>query len=407
MNQIESKNNTGYKMFAFILSLIAFLTVSTSVAHSKEIRTTASGLSEVTFYDASDNGKISYKYNLQNWPEEAKQAVMEAMVITENTLHIKYTMHVAFMWTPDLNKDKNLAVAHNSYVAVKGFSGFGVDLDENYKYPAELIHQLVGNPIYDDINIAIAFNSVKDWCFSSAQQPTKNQQDLITVTLHELSHGFGVSSSFNKSNEKTPYIFDKYIQNRWGDQLAGSYAATKANATSQLANTDLYYAGTLGKEANDGQPIQLHVPSTLSSASICHFDMIYKNDERGRILIAGTTYGVSTRFFGDFALGIFQDLGWKLRIDTRTEAFEGSFASPKSSTTANEGIEQNNITISAGAGSIQIDLNSFDQQRIAIYTTSGRQVRNELLSGSATYDVPSGQIYIVRIGNKTEKILVN
>lgn len=407
MNQIISTNNSSYKMFTFILSLIAFLTVSTSVAHGKEIRKTASGLSEVTFYDANDNGKTSYKYNLQNWPEEAKQAVMEAMVITENTLQIKYTMRVAFMWTPDLDKDRNIAVAHNSYVAVKGFSAFGVKLDENYKYPAELIHQLVGNPVYDDINIVIAFNSLKSWCYSSMEQPKKNQQDLITVTLHELSHGFGISSSFNKSSEKTPYIFDKYIQNKWGDQLAGSYTTTKANAKSQLANTELYYAGTLGKEANDDQPIQLHVPSTLSSASICHFDMTYKNDERGRLLIAGTTYGVSTRFYGDFALGIFQDLGWELNVDTRSEAFAKSSVSTKSSTTTNEGIEQNNITISAGAGSIQIDLNSFDQQRIAIYTTTGRQVRNELLSGSATYDVPSGQIYIVRIGNKTEKILVN
>ncbi|MDF9829989.1 DUF6383 domain-containing protein [Parabacteroides sp. PF5-6] len=405
MNQINSRNNIGYKLFTFVFSFIAFLTVSTAVAHGKEIRTTASGLSEVTFYDANDNGKNLVKYNLKNWPEAAKQAVMEAMVITENSLNIKHTMRVAFAWSPDLDKDRNLALAYTSYVSVKGFSDFGIEIDENYKYPAELIHQMVGNPVYDCINITVIFNSVKDWCFSSKQQPTKNQQDLITVTLHELAHGFGISSSFNKSNEKTPYIFDKYIYNRLGDQLGESYATTKANASSELENTNLYYGGKMGVQANNGQQIQLHVPATLSSASICHFDMKYKNDERGRLLIAGTTYGVSTRAFGDFALGIFQDLGWELRTDTRAEVFSPN--NEKSNTTANETIEQNPISIRTGAGSIQVDLNSFDPQRVAIYTLAGRQVRNELISGSATFDVPSGQIYIVRIGNKSEKVMVN
>ncbi|MDR2920330.1 MAG: T9SS type A sorting domain-containing protein, partial [Tannerella sp.] len=376
----------------------------TSIAHGIDIRTTASGLSEVTFYDAADNGKTNYKYELMNWPEEAKQAVMEAMVITENTLQIKHTMHVAFIWTPDLDNKRYLAVTHSSYVNIKGFSGFGVDLYEDYKYPAELIHQLVGNPVYDDINIVIAFNSVKNWCYSSSKKPAVYQQDLITVTLHELSHGFGINSSFNKNDEKMPYIFDKYICNERGEQITDDlYAATKANIASELTDTDLYYCGALGKKSNGDQPIRLHMPSTLSSASICHFDMIYENDERGRLLITGTTYGVSTRFFGNFALGIFQDLGWKLHKKTRSDFFSGL----KSITTANEDIEQNNISISTGKGSIQIDLNTFDQQQIAIYTVSGHLVRNEVISGFASYNVPSNQIYIIRIGNKTKKVMVN
>lgn len=406
MNQINTKNNSGYKMFTFVLSLIAFLAVSIHAAHGAEVRTSASGLSEVTFYDASDNGKTSYKYNLQNWPEQAKQAVMEAMLITENTLEINYTMRVAFMWTADLDKERNLAVAYNSYVSTKGYSDFGIKVDENYKYPAELIHQMVGNPVYDMINITIAFNSVKDWCYSSTQQPTSSQQDLITVTLHELAHGLGISSSFNKKSERAPYIFDKYIYNQWGDQIASTYAETKANGASELANTNLYYGGAMGKKANNNKQIQLHTPATLSSASLCHFDMMYKNDERGRLLIAGTSYGVSTRYYGEFALGILQDLGWKVRANTRSEAYEGG-NNEKSTTTGNETIGQNTYAIATGTGSIQIDLNSFDPQRVAIYTTSGRQVCNQLISGSATFDVTSGQIYIVRIGNKSEKVMVN
>lgn len=407
MNQINSLKSISNELLAFALFCIIFLIVSTSVSHAVEVRKTKSGLSEVTFYDATDNGKTKYNYDMQNWPEEGKQAIMEAMVITENTLQLKSTMHVAFIWTPDLNKLRCLAVSHNSYVSPRGFSErlseLGINLDYSYKYPAELVHQLAGNPVYNTINITVVFNSLKDWCYSSSEQPASYQQDIITVALHELSHGFGISSSFCNSNEKTPYIFDKYVSDESGDYIGRGalYLETKANAESKLAGTNLYYTGTFGKRANDGQPIRLHTPSVLSGASICHFHRMYEDDEDGRLLISGTNYGVSTRFFGDLTLGILQDLGWKVNTNTRSDS------GMEQSTTANEGIEQNNISITAGAGTIHVDLKSFDPQRIAIYTVSGRLVRNEQISGSASYDVPSGQIYIIRIGNKTSKVMVN
>ncbi|MDR2968843.1 MAG: T9SS type A sorting domain-containing protein [Tannerellaceae bacterium] len=403
MNQINSLRNTSKELLAFALFTIIFMIVSTSVASAVEVRKTNSGLCEVTFYDAADNSRMKYNYTLQNWPEEVKQAIMAAMVITENTLQIKYTMRVAFAWSPDLDKQRCLAVSHNTYVDTRGFSAFGISVDENYKYPAELIHQLAGNSIYNSINNFIVFNSLKDWCTSSVEQPTLNQQDIITVTLHELAHGLGISSSLNRENERRPYIFDKYVSDEKGNQIGKStlYTATKANAESQLTNANLYYSGAMGKRANDGQSIRLHAPAYLSSASICHFDRMYENDDKGRLLIPGTTYGVCTRFYGDFALGIFQDLGWKLNTNTRLDA-------GVESTTANEEIEQNdNITISAGAGRIHVELNGFDPQRIAIYTVAGRLVRNEVINGSASYDVPSNQIYIVRTGNQSKKVMVN
>lgn len=385
----------------FLLLLFVFASLPLYTALGRVVQTTPSGLTEITFYDSADKGKNPYRYDPHDWPQQAKKAIIEAMEIVENTLEINYMMRIAVMWSPDLDKDRYIALAYNSYVNIKGEYGVG-HLDANYQYPAELIHQITGSPMYAENNITIIFNSLKDWCYSSADQPTRNQQDLITVALHEISHGFGISSAFTKSSEKTPYIFDKYLTNDRGQQLGPLFASIKPKAETELSEANLYYGGKLASKANDGQSIKLHTSSSGFSANIVHFDMKYKKDERGRLMIAGTNYGESTRFFGDFALGIFQDIGWALRASTRTG--EPGY----SGTVDNQSVMTADIRISGTNGQIVVDLsNCADKQQVSITTTSGKIITNQPMAGYQTFNVSSNNIYIVRVGTKVEKVYVN
>ncbi|MDH6533468.1 T9SS C-terminal target domain-containing protein [Parabacteroides sp. 52] len=374
--------NRGKKKAFLILTLIGLLFFQPSFA--KEIITIHSGKIEITFFDTRDQGMIPYSYNLQDWPAPAKEAVIEAFNIVEQSLVLTNKMSVSAIWSADLAAYNTIAEAYSSFVDVTHIQNVN-NLDNRYKYPQELINQLMGGTRYAGNNITMAFNSTKDWCFSKHETPRYNQQDLITVTLHELAHGFGISSYQTKKKETKPYIYDKYIVDSNGHQLSDK-------TSKSLTNNSLYYIGPNILKMNNGEPLKLHAPENFTSASICHFDRIYTNDENGRLLIPGTSFGISTRFFGDYALAIFEDIGWTVKNSARLNMV------------SNENIHLDDVRVYTTAGTIHIENPNYDNLSIVIYTMDGKLVKKEIINNSESYIVSPHTVYVVRIANKTFKI---
>lgn len=377
----------GHKSSRFLL--IIFISFFVLSSQAKEVYSAGSNIS-VKFYNSSDQGDLPYHYTLGDWSAEAKQAIVEAAKVINKTFEIDNRMTFSVIWSADLS---NIAEA---YVRFEDTSrAYGIwQLDNNYKYPRELLNQLVGGSTFAGENIVIAFNSKKDWCMSTTAQPTNSQQDLMTVALHELSHGLGISSSFTKTNEKTPYIFDKYIVDGSNARILDTrYYPSNSHRHSALTSDDLYYAGPNAlKDNNEG--IKLHAPANFSAASIVHVDRQYANNENARLLIPGTSYGVSTREFGSFAVSMLEDIGWTTK-------------SSYNSTVGNESIatsDENSIHVTGRQGTITIDNNGYGNMQVAIYNVSGQLVKNDILSGNSSYQVTPNNIYIVKIDDKTYKV---
>jgi len=387
--QNSALNNIANKTLVVVIIIMS----SFATTFAKEVRT-VNGKINIQFYGKSDQGNIIYNYNLQDWPEEAKSAIVETIHILNNTFEINNTMTFSVIWSEDLT---NIAEAYVKFAEVKASSNFW-NLDNNFKYPRELLNQLSSNKTYSGENIVIAFNSKKDWCFSSTQEPLSTQQDLITVALHELSHGLGLSSSFTKNNETKPYIYDKYLVDNidnFNYIVDTNYYPTKADQTAALTNNSLYYAGPNVLKDNNYTPIKLHAPAKLTSASVVHVDRQYHDDHDGELLIAGTSYGKSTRFFGNYIVNMLRDMGWETRSSYRSALSNDNIAMDDIS---------NMINISAANGTINIENNSFENIQVAIYSISGKLVKNEMISGNGYYQVNSNEVYVVKVNNKTYKI---
>lgn len=387
---MKTKNFTSANIkSATLVVLVSIFAMFAQSTFAKEVRKIGAGKIEIIYYDAKDQGKIPYNYKLENWPSEAKDAIDEALRILDNTIELNNKMTVSFIWSADLVKNNTLGEAYTNFVDINGVGGLN-GLDPRYKYPGEFINQLLGTDQFNGSNITIAFNSTKDWCYSFTEEPFQDQQDLITVALHELTHGLGLSSSLNKSSEKMPFIYDKFIVNGDGDYVVNTESYTKSKSSPDLTSNDLYYAGTnMLNVANE--PVKLHAPNKLSSASICHFDRIYGTDENARLMMPGTAYGISTRYFGAYSLAILEDIGWTMKNATR------------SSTVANEEINLN-VNVYAANGVINIDNSGYENLKVSIYTSAGQLVKNDNITGSQSYDVNSNTIYVVKINNQVFKV---
>jgi len=386
------QNNFTHRNRIFSV-LVTLLLISTLMVSARDVRTTPTGKVEISFFDTADQGKLPYKYALADWPEEAKEGVVEAMVILENTIRLDHTMRVGFAWSEELKEDKILAATYNTFINIAGIDGLS-DLDSQYKYPRELIHQRTGEDAYGGINTVIFFNATKDWRLSASSQPMWYEQDLITVVLHEMSHGLGISSSLTKTSEFQSYIFDKYLYYADGSSLTYSCSELKTCEKPGLAGIELFYEGEYGMKANGYEPIKLHMPEHVTAASVCHFALDYANDDKGRLLVAGTAYGKSTRYIGGFVAGILKDIGWDISLSDVTGPV------------SNADIQLADVNITGDQGGIRIDLGDGERHEVTVYDLSGRIVMKEYLNGSGMLNISSGQVYIVQVGGKTEKVLV-
>lgn len=387
--------NLKIRMKSYILYwiVVSLLLISSFPIYGKDVRHTASGKIIVTFYQVDDQG-IPYGYAITNWPEEAIKGVMEAMTIVESTLVLAHTMKVGFIWTADLQEKNYVGAAHSKYYDIRGIGALA-HLDGYFNYPGELARQLTGYSIFAGENITIVLNALKDWCPNSGREPEWYEQDLITVTLHELVHGLGMSSSFTKTATTRPYIFDKFIRTSSGESIAHSFIPLKQNREVELAGIELFYGGEYGILANNGEPIQLHTPSKFSKSSLCHFDKKYGENPEGCLMIPGTKYGENTRLFGDLVRGVLEDIGWKLHPNTRSN-----------DATSTGVIISAEAIVRTGNSVIWVEMPDLVRKEISIYTMNGKLIIRKEVTHSTSFDVAPGMIYIVRIGNKSYKLFV-
>lgn len=354
---------------------------------AEETRSIDSGKIQAIFYDSADT--VPYDYTLEDWPEEGKKGILAALAILDETLVLSKVMTIGFMWSKDVDTDHAIALSYNDYIELEHLPG--CQLDADYKYPRELLNQMAETDKYGGENISIIFNSLKNWCFSSVEEPLPNQQDLITVTLHELSHGLGMSSSYTKANDSEPYIFDKYMVDKEFNRIVDANYLLDEDRDKVLTSGHVYFEGPEAMKAHDNKHLKLHSPATLTSASLCHLDLEYEGNPEGDLMIPGTRYGQSTRYLGSYIAAILKDVGWTTKSGM-----------PTGLSVITDELE--NVLLHSNNDRIYIDNQQLEKISVSIYTVSGQLLVHETVSGSVSYSVTPQNIYIVRINNKAFKI---
>lgn len=381
---------TGFPLFKalFILAISCIY----SFCCAKDVFRLASGNIQIVFYNSEDQGTIPYKYKLTDWPFQAKIAIADALTIVEQTIEIGNLMTVGCIWSGDLDAYSTLAETYTLFNNVQARQEL-TSLDQKYKYPRELLNQIVGGHTFSGQNIVVVINALKDWNYDKDRSPMIHQQDLITVCLHELLHGLGISSSFTKKNESKPYIYDRYIVDEKGISIL-DYPSENSRQIA-LRSNNLFYSSPNILHVTHGEPLKLHAPKNFSGSSICHLDRKYQHDAGGELLIPGTSYGHSNRSIGAYILAILEDIGWRVKLNHK-----------RNIPYINQDVAEDPIRIYTIENTVHIRNPRAEDIYVRVFTLSGRLVYNRHSRADEAFRLLPQTIYIIKINDKSIKIRI-
>lgn len=207
----------------------------------------------------------------------------------------------------------------------------------NVWYPSALASSLAGERDSEQDDINIFFLAGENWYYGGDTAIAAEQMDFLSVALHEIAHGLGMSSgsfvpwdgsggaSLGLPNDfvsffslsfllgpldGTPQLYDSRVIDGGGVSLVE--VATAGNPspalTAYLAREDLVFNGVQAREANAGRAPR------LAPGNVAHFSVDDNPPGSGNYLMTPSSGdGRFSHEPGPLLVAVLQDLGWKVR----------------------------------------------------------------------------------------------
>jgi hypothetical protein len=253
-----------------------------------------------------------------NFPADAQTAFEFAVGIWETQLKSSVTIKVKAEWG---NLGSGVL---GQAIWGSAFANFDNAPNINTFYPVALAEKIAGkelNPSTDE-DIHATFNSAATWHFKTDGAAPSGKTDLVTVVLHELAHGLGVTDTYDVDGANgsvgmetggnfVPFAFDLFVENGANKNLFAEVVSPSANMKTQLTSNSVFFDGTATKAANSGIPAKLYAPSTFDQgSSISHLDESTFNGTPNALMTPQIGTAEAIHDPGSIVLGILNDLGW-------------------------------------------------------------------------------------------------
>jgi hypothetical protein len=266
------------------------------------------------------------------WTTDAQAAFQMAADIWASILNGTQTIEIDACWVSSL--PSNILGQTKATAIYTDFTGAP---QANTWYVAALANQLAGMDLNGGTSeITIAFNSNFNWFLGTGAQDTDDQPNFVSVVLHEIGHGLGITGRMkvddgvnNGTTNLTecngtagvgcwgsasayPGIYDRFTENGSGTPLL-NYANNSTALGNQLTSNSVFFNGTTANILNGFTPPELYAPATWNpGSSYSHLAESYNNTVNA-LMTFSLSAGEVEHNPGPVALGILQDLGWDLR----------------------------------------------------------------------------------------------
>lgn len=206
-------------------------------------------------------------------------------------------------------------------------------------YSSALANALSGSELNPgEADIELYLNSSVNWYYGLSGTVPANQYDLVTVVLHEITHGLGfvglakktgndgsfglllasdfapLTTSFPWPNLDTlPSVFDHLLVNNLSQRL-DTFTNPGVALGAQFTSQNIFLDGPFTLAANSGIKPKVYAPVSFSlGSSVVHLDeTTYPAGDINELMTPNGTPGSANHNPGPITLGVLKDIGWNL-----------------------------------------------------------------------------------------------
>ena len=182
-----------------------------------------------------------------------------------------------------------------------------------------------------DADIIVRFNSNDEvgWYFGTDGNTPSGEYDFVSVVLHEIGHGLGITSTSRiietsffsvegalrsgPSHARFPEVYDDYVVNGAGTEIT-EFSDPSTALHEQFTGNSLFWNGSNGKLAYNGARPKLFAPTWwIQGSSYVHLDEeTFRSGDPDSLMTPWFDRAESIHNPGPIALGILKDIGWTI-----------------------------------------------------------------------------------------------
>ena len=274
---------------------------------------------------SSENPKSDIRVSYSLFPAEAKEAFEFAVSVWEYIIDSPVPIYIQANWQ---TMGTNVLGSCGPSDYIKNFKNAP---HKDIYYPMAVVEKLTEAEIYDENipDMNATFNKNVKWYFGMDGKTPDSLYDFVSVVMHEIGHGLGITGFFSVEGNVGVYAYEDY-----GDAAAFDFFVMNVN--NQLLLDHLYFSNQsvalknvlesnglfanspAAKKLGGGYKPRLYAPSTWDNgSSVYHLnDATYPRSNENSLMTHAIGKGEAIHNPGPITTGFMADIGWKhLYID--------------------------------------------------------------------------------------------